>query len=344
MTLLLFLLMLRTTSPSGFDRQIERRRRVGRNRPPCAACRRTSRRLPSTATRTGRTRTCRAAAPSCPSRRRCSGARTRRRARRARATSGSAWLKVMPRWITAARPVDERRVVVDLEVREHGLRRDADAAARRIRHELELHGLEVHQQRVRHDVVGAIRLAVERAGIGLVDGEIAVVEHEIARDLGEPHAPQRAQQLPDFLDDELRVAVALDPEVAVELLAVEARPGNRPRSATCRRAQVLERAPRRDDLHDGRRAARHVGEVAQRGLRVVERLDDDADLGRRESRAPSARAATSGGSSRRMRGERSRADQRKSSRSHGGGFCPKRTASGQRRDIPVRRRTDGTLR
>ncbi len=98
---------------------------------------------------------------------------------------------------------------------------DLHAAVRRVRRELELHGLEVHQQRVRHDVVRAVRLAVELAGVGLVDGEEAVVEHEVAADLGEPLAAQRAQQLPQLFDDEVGIAVALQRQVAVELAAVE---------------------------------------------------------------------------------------------------------------------------
>jgi hypothetical protein len=94
-------------------------------------------------------------------------------------------------WIAAAWAVDERQVVVDFEVREQRLRGDADAAVRRVRRELKLHGLEVHQQGVRHDVVGPVGLAVERTRVRLVDREMTVVEHEIARDLGEPHAAKR---------------------------------------------------------------------------------------------------------------------------------------------------------
>ena len=163
------------------------------------------------------------------------------------------------------------------------------------------------KQGVRHHVVGAIRLAVERAGLGLVDGEIGVVEHEIAGDLLEPHAPQCAQQLPDFLDDELRVAITLDTEVAVELLAIELAEEVDLGTPGVGGTQVLERAPGRDRLHDGRRAARHVREMAYQGFPVVDGLDDDADVGRWDSVA-GQHAFDLGWQLGRLRGERSQAD------------------------------------
>ena len=180
--------------------------------------------------------------------------------------------------ITAARTVDELEVVFDFEVREHGVGGDADAAVPRIGRELELHGFEVHEQRVRQDVVGPIGLAVEGAGLRLVDREMAVVEHEIALNVAEPRAAQRAQELPDLLDDEIRIAVALDREVAVELLAIEVAEEVDLRGPRVSRPEVLEGAPRRHDLHDRRRAARHLRQVAQDGLGLVDGLHDDADV------------------------------------------------------------------
>jgi hypothetical protein len=65
-------------------------------------------------------------------------------------------------------------------------------------------GLEVHHQGARHDVVSAVRLAVERARVGLTAHvEIAVVEHEVAADLLEPRATQRMHELPDLFLDEV---------------------------------------------------------------------------------------------------------------------------------------------
>ena len=64
---------------------------------------------------------------------------------------------------------------------------------------------------------GRIWTGEDALGLGLVDREIAVVEHQVAADLRKAHAAQRPQQLPDLLDDEVRVAVTLQREVAIEL-------------------------------------------------------------------------------------------------------------------------------
>ena len=149
---------------------------------------------------------------------------------------------------------------------------------RRVRRELELHCLEIHEQRVRHDVVRAIRLAVELAGLRFVDAEEAVVEHQVAADVGQPLAAQAAQQLPQLFDDEVRVAVALQRQVAVELAAVERAQVVNLRGPRVGGAEILERAPRRDDLHHRRGAARCVRQVSQDRLGSVDGLHDDADV------------------------------------------------------------------
>src|SRR6185503_18019607 len=83
-------------------------------------------------------------------------------------------------------------------------------------------GLEVHHQGARHDVVNAVRLAVERARTGLTaQAEQAVVEHEGADDLLQRRATQSMHELPDLFLDEVRIAIALERKAPVELAAVE---------------------------------------------------------------------------------------------------------------------------
>jgi hypothetical protein len=184
---------------------------------------------------------------------------------------------------SGARAVDEREVVVDLEVLEHRIGRDANAARARIRAELEVHGLEVHQHGARHHVVGAIRLTVERAGRGLAGRiERTIVEHEVAADVLEAGALERPKHLPKLLDDEVRVTVTLDREAAVELAAVEAAEEIDLGGPRVRGTQHLERAPGGDHLHHGRRAAGLGREVTHDRLRRVHVLDEHADLGERD--------------------------------------------------------------
>src|SRR5690606_16357068 len=122
------------------------------------------------------------------------------------------------------------------------------------------------------------RLVVERSGRRLVDREIRVVDDEVAADFVHAEPAHRAQQLPELLEDEERIAVALQHEVAVELavpdLAVEVDLGA-PRVG---RPEDLERGPGRDELHHGRRVAGLVGQMRERGRRRIETAHDDADV------------------------------------------------------------------
>ena len=146
-----------------------------------------------------------------------------------------------------------------------------------IRREYEAHGLEVHQQRIGSDVVGAQRLLVETARIVAVRGKVGAIQHQIARDVAQSFLAQFAQQQPEVLQRDLGVAVALQDQIARERavlqFAVEVRLGLPGES----RAQPLQRHERGHQFHHRCRIHRHVRAQRQRRLRGADLLDDDRD-------------------------------------------------------------------
>ncbi len=184
-----------------------------------------------------------------------------------------------PRLITAAGPVHEIDAIPNREVRQLRVGRDQDPPLTRIGQKKEPDRLEIDEQGVRHDIVGSIRLAIESAGVLGRDIEEAVVQQQIALDFMQAETAHAAEQLPELLDDEKRIAMPLDREIAVEPPAVETtieidlgRPG-------VSRPEQPETRPCGDELHDGRRVSRHLGQVAQHRLGRIETPDENAYVG-----------------------------------------------------------------
>ena len=168
-----------------------------------------------------------------------------------------------------ARTVDERQPVEDLHLRQRGLGQNPHEARLGVRHEGELHRLEIDQQRVGPGVVGAGRLLVETRGVVIGGGEIGAVEHEIAADFAQPPAAQVAQQQPEIFQRELGIAPAFQHEIAFEHAAAQ-RAGRiglgHPLEGG---AEQLERGIGSDELDGGRRIHRARGAgCEERALRA----------------------------------------------------------------------------
>jgi hypothetical protein len=180
--------------------------------------------------------------------------------------------------------VDRHRRRADRELRQRRLGDHGDARAVGRGDEAEAHRLEVDEQRVGPDVVGLERLVVERGGIVRRQPERAAVEHEIAADRLEPAFAQRRDERRPLLDRDLRIAAALEHEVAVEA-AVDQRPGQVGLGAPAViAAEDVERGERRDELHDRRRVHRLLGLVREQRPSRPGLLHDDADVGERNAR------------------------------------------------------------
>ena len=154
---------------------------------------------------------------------------------------------------------------------------NAHGAARRLGDEIEAHRLEIEQQRVRADVVGAQRLVVEARRIVLRRGEIAAVEHQVAAQLAQAALAQPEQHAPEVLEGQVRVAVALENQLTVEYsLLLIARAVHLGFPAVGGPEQ-FERGVSGHQLHDRRRIHGAIGIQAERRALGTDRLHDDRD-------------------------------------------------------------------
>jgi hypothetical protein len=88
-----------------------------------------------------------------------------------------------------------------------------------VRHQGHGDGLEVEQQCVGADVVGTAFFAVELAGIVRQRLEHALVEHQVAADVADAEAAYAGRELPEILDDQVRVAAAAHVQLAAQHVA-----------------------------------------------------------------------------------------------------------------------------
>ena len=170
---------------------------------------------------------------------------------------------------------------------------DAQPVARRfhqqarlavVRQQREAQGAQVDQQAVRADVVRAHRLVVESAGIDGRDVENGTVEHDVAVDLLDAAHAQLAQQAPQVLDGEARVAAALEVQIAAQNAVDRSSVDPGRGFPGPRRTEQVERGVGGDQFHDRRRVHRLRCVVRHQRLRRVDRLDDDGDAGGRNLR------------------------------------------------------------
>ena len=157
----------------------------------------------------------------------------------------------------------EGHLCVHLHIGNRRLAADAGDAAVGLGGEGEDQRLEVDQQAVGCDVVGAERLAVEFGGVAGLGREDMAVEHDVAAHA--VHAPglQRGKGGGNALQHQLGVAAALDVQVAIQHTVFERAVGIEAGFPGVVGAQGVERGKGGDQLHDRSRVHQRMGPVAQ---------------------------------------------------------------------------------
>jgi tRNA threonylcarbamoyladenosine biosynthesis protein TsaB len=164
----------------------------------------------------------------------------------------------------------QRHARVALQPGQRRIDADHRQVARRIGDQRQHERLVVEQQRIRPHVVGPQRLAVEVGRVQLGHGEGTAVEHDVAADLAHAELLHPPQHQPDAFEHELRVAAALDDELAVEhavgrdraLQPDRRRPGPG-------RAEQVERGVGRQQLRQRGRIDGLVGPPGEPGPRAA---------------------------------------------------------------------------
>ena len=117
-----------------------------------------------------------------------------------------------------------------------------------------------------------------------VPGDVAeerVVDDQVPVYLLQPDPSQRPQQLPEFLRNQIRIAIALNSKITVELPAVPIPKKINLRWPAIRGAEHVQRDPGGEQLDCRCRVTRHVGEMSEDRLNLVYRSHDHAhSLGR----------------------------------------------------------------
>ena len=151
----------------------------------------------------------------------------------------------------AAAARSEAHVILYDEIVRCRMSEDIDPSCAGIGYHPEFDRLEIHHQRVRHDVVGAIRPAVEFSGILGRQGERAIVDDDVAVNRLEPAGAQRLREAPPTLQGHVGVAAAMQVEISVEHAGLDLAANRGLRMPGVRRPQQVQGRKRGDDL-DGR--------------------------------------------------------------------------------------------
>ena len=162
-------------------------------------------------------------------------------------------------------------------VREVGLAHHAHV--RRAGNEVEVDGLEVHEQRVGPHVVGAPRFAVELRGVVRRGREEGAVEDHVAADLAKPACVQLAYQLPQALVGEPGVAAAPEDQVARERPAAHRARHENIGLEGVRGTQEIESRESGDQLDRGGGIEGLRRLMSDEALAACHRLDDGAHGG-----------------------------------------------------------------
>ncbi len=156
------------------------------------------------------------------------------------------------------------------------------------------HRVEVEQQGIGPYVVGACRVVVEPGWIVRRQIEITAVQHQVAAYPVQPASALLGEPQPELLQGELRVAIAIQDQIAIQLailqFAVHPRLGF---PGVCRTEQV-ERGIGGQQLHVGGRVHRALRMQADQRLGMSDLAYLDGDSGRRDAGFFSSCATTSG--------------------------------------------------
>src|SRR5947208_11542636 len=107
----------------------------------------------------------------------------------------------------------EPRRTVDSNIGKWRLDAHLDRIPREIERKDKAHALEVDGERVRADVVGSQRLAVERRRIVSSDVEPSPVQHQVATDGREAGGAKAGDELAELLEGDFRIAAAFEHKI-----------------------------------------------------------------------------------------------------------------------------------
>jgi hypothetical protein len=139
------------------------------------------------------------------------------------------------------------------------------------------HDLEIHQQRVRGDVICPQRLPVELCRVLLGHIEIAVVDQQVTADFVNAGLTHQPQHLPYPFRNQERVPVATYQEVAVEASVLDFAQREDVGRPFVRGTEEIEADEGRQQLHRRCRVARHAILPPEDDLTAVDILDENAE-------------------------------------------------------------------
>ena len=153
-----------------------------------------------------------------------------------------------------------------------------------VRHKLNQQRFVIDQQCIGCGVVGPQRLAVKTARVLRRHAEHAAIEQDIALNAAYAKALHPAQQQPQLLHTETRVAAALQVKIALQHAIADLSVQVHRRAPSERRTEQIQRCAGGDQLHERRRVALHAGLVLQTRAARLHRQHDHAQRVRRQTR------------------------------------------------------------
>ena len=183
---------------------------------------------------------------------------------------------------TAAGTAVEPHGIVDRKVGRRGIEVRAQRIGGDVRHQAEVDGLEIHQQRVGQHVVGAVRLVVECAAVVALRREVAVVDDHVAGDPLDALLAQAGDEAPPPVGRHERIAPTDQHQVALEHPVAHRAGRKGPRAPRVGWPEQLQRRIRREHFHRRRGIARNGRVVAHERLVAAHFPDEDADARARD--------------------------------------------------------------
>ena len=148
----------------------------------------------------------------------------------------------------------------------------------------QLAGLEIGQGRPRPHVVGLRGIAVEGFAIGRSHRKARIIHHQVAADRRQPLRPQVGHQRMQILDHQMRIAAALQDQVALQHPVPNRARGQEARRPAITRSQHRQRRMGRHQLHRGSRIERPLGLVHHAQHRLIRCLFCQRSIGFRAVR------------------------------------------------------------
>ena len=135
---------------------------------------------------------------------------------------------------------------------------------------MKINRLEINQKGVRQDVIGAVGLIVKSAGGIVWNIEIGVIDQQVTCYIPEPPPPQFFQYFTEFFSDEVRIAIPLEQEIALQHPVFDTAQGIDLGLPAIGRAQQFQGGQRGDYFDDGRGIERYFRVYRQRWFLVTD--------------------------------------------------------------------------